>query len=158
MNLRMPDLTACMEKAGYTNVRTILSSGNVAFDARSRSERALASAIEAAMEKHLGRTFPVILRSSKFLQELIDADPFARFRFPGGAKKVVTFLREKPETKLDLPMESHGARILALEGREVFTAYVPGPKGGAFMGVIERAFGKEATTRTWESVAKCAKA
>jgi hypothetical protein len=29
-----------------------------------------------------------------------------------------------------------------------------GPKAGAFMGVIERAFGKDVTTRTWETVMK----
>lgn len=157
MNLRMPELKRCLEEAGYTNVTTILSSGNVAFDARSRSEAALERAIEAAMEEHLGRSFPVIIRSSQYLQELVESDPFARFKFPADAKRVVTFLRGKPKP-LSLPIEAEGAKILAVEDREVLTAYVPGPKGGAFMGVIERAFGKDVTTRTWESVMKCAKA
>ena len=157
-NLKMPDLKRCLEKAGYTNVKTILSSGNVAFDTRSRSEAALERAIEAAMEEHLGRSFPVIIRSSQYLQELVDSDPFARFRFPSGAKRVVTFLNAEPKVRLSLPIEAEGAKILAVENREVLTAYVPGPKGGAFMGVIERAFGKDVTTRTWESVMKCAKA
>lgn len=158
MNLKMPDLKRCLEKAGYTNVKTILSSGNVAFDTRSRSESALADAIEKAMQQDLGRTFPVIVRSSQFLQELVASDPFSRYSYPAGAKRVVTFLREKPKVKLSLPIEADGAVILAVDGLEVLTAYVPGPKGGAFMGVIEKAFGKDVTTRTWETVTKCAKA
>jgi hypothetical protein len=39
-------------------------------------------------------------------------------------------------------------------GREVFTAYVPGGRGGDFMTLIEKTFGKEVTTRTWETVIK----
>lgn len=157
-NLKMPELQRCLESAGYTNVKTILGSGNVAFDARSRSETALASALEADMQKHLGRTFPVILRRSEYLQELVAADPFARFEFTAGAKRVVTFLREQPNAKLSLPIEADGAKVLAVERLEVLTVYVPGAKGGGFMNVIERAFGKELTTRTWESVMKCARA
>jgi hypothetical protein len=40
-------------------------------------------------------------------------------------------------------------------GREVFTAYTPNAKGPVFMQLIERAFGTNVTTRTWETVRKC---
>ena len=39
MNCKMPELKAAFENAGFSNVKTLLSSGNVAFDARSASER-----------------------------------------------------------------------------------------------------------------------
>ena len=40
-----------------------------------------------------------------------------------------------------------------------FGAYVPDPKlGPIFMTLIERTFGKDITTRTWDSVAKVVKA
>ena len=32
MNAKMPELKRCFEDAGFGNVRTLLSSGNVAFD------------------------------------------------------------------------------------------------------------------------------
>ena len=42
--------------------------------------------------------------------------------------------------------------------REIFTTYVPGyGKGPVFMTLIEKTFGKEQTTRTWETVAKVAR-
>ncbi len=54
-------------------------------------------------------------------------------------------------------MELDGARILAVQGREAFTAYVPSPKGPVFMTLIEKTFGKDVTTRTWDTVAKVAR-
>ena len=34
MNLKMVELKRCLEAAGFTAVKTVLASGNVAFDAR----------------------------------------------------------------------------------------------------------------------------
>jgi hypothetical protein len=34
---------------------------------------------------------------------------------------------------------------------------VPGPRGPVFMTLIEKTFGKDVTTRTWDTVAKAAK-
>jgi len=42
------------------------------------------------------------------------------------------------------------------EGREIFSAYLPTPKGPVFMSLIEKTFGKEQTTRTWDTIAKVA--
>lgn len=59
--------------------------------------------------------------------------------------------------KFWLPIELDGACIVRLSEREVFSAYVPSPRGPVFMALIEKTFGKEVTTRTWETIAKVAK-
>jgi hypothetical protein len=51
----------------------------------------------------------------------------------------------------------HGARILAIRGREIFSAYRPTPKGPVFMNLIEKTFGTEQTTRTWDTIKKVAR-
>jgi uncharacterized protein (DUF1697 family) len=158
MNCKMPELKRSFEQAGFTGVKTVLSSGNVVFDARKAAQATLQRKAEAAMDEHLGRSFLTIVRSVEALQELLQADPYSRFKLPAGAKRVVTFLAEPPGTSLKLPIEFDGARIVAMQGQEVFTAYVPSPKGAAFMGLIEKTFGKDVTTRTWDTVAKCAAA
>ena len=159
MNANMAELRRCFERAGFTNVKTVLASGNVVFDARAASEATLARRAEAAMAKHLGRTFATIVRSVEALRELLELDPFSAHRLPAKAKRVVTFLREPHEAKLSLPLAKDGARILATNGREVFTAYVPaGPRGAAFMQLIEKTFGRSVTTRTWDTIRKCAAA
>jgi len=70
----------------------------------------------------------------------------------------VTFLRDTPQSKPKLPIEQDGARILLIQGHDVFSAYLPTPKGPVFMTLLEKAFGKDVTTRTWETVAKVARA
>ena len=157
-NAKMPQMRMAFERAGFTNVKTVLASGNVVFDARSRSESALARKAEAAVAKRLGKSFPAIVRSTKALERMLDADPFAKFRLPPKAKRVVTFLRTSQKTALRLPIEMEGARILAMTRGEVFTAYVPHPRTPVFMTLIAKTFGKDVTTRTWDTVKKCAAA
>lgn len=72
------------------------------------------------------------------------------------AKRVVTFLRDTPDSKPVLPIELEGAPILCVIGAQVFTAYVPGSRGPVFMSLIEGTFGAALTTRTWETVRKVA--
>ena len=153
MNCKMPALKAAFEAAGFTDVRTLLSSGNVVFSAPGRG-RALEKRCEAAMEEHMGQGFLTHVRTISELQALLDADPFAAHKLPAGAKRVVTFLRTVPPEVPKLPMERDGARILALLGRELITAYVPSPKGAPFMTFIERTFGRDVTTRTWDTLRK----
>ncbi|MGG6461478.1 DUF1697 domain-containing protein [Solilutibacter silvestris] len=157
MNAKMPELKRSFEQAGFGNVRTLLSSGNVVFDARG-SEATLVKKAEAAMEAGIGRTFRTQVRSVEYLQALLDADPFAAFKLAKDAKRVVTFIPQLPTKPLALPIEKDGARILALRDRELLTAYVPMPGNPAFMALIEKTFGKDVTTRTWDTVAKCAAA
>jgi uncharacterized protein (DUF1697 family) len=157
MNAKMPELKRCFEAAGFTDVKTVLSSGNVVFSARASSEASLERKVEAAMKKRLGRAFLTIVRPVDALRAILASDPYAAFRLSAKAKRVVTFLRDTPRAKLELPIELDGARILRLEGNEVFSAYVPGPRGPVFMTLIEKTFGKEQTTRTWDTVAKVAR-
>ncbi|HSM50780.1 MAG TPA: DUF1697 domain-containing protein [Thermoanaerobaculia bacterium] len=157
-NLRMADLRLAAEESGFTGVRTLLSSGNVAFDASSRTEAAVSRALEAAIAARAGRPFRAFVRRQADLAALVAADPFAPFPLPEGAKRVVTFLPAPPDPPPALPLDQDGVRILALCGREVLTAYVPHPRGPVFMTLLERLVGTEATTRTWDTVRKCAEA
>ena len=158
MNAKMPDLKRCFEEAGFAEVRTLLSSGNVVFAARPSPEASLERKAEKAMEGGLGRAFLTIVRPIEVLEEMIEADPFARFRLARGSKRVVTLLRSPPRSRLRLPIEVDGARILGVQDRAVFTAYVRSPKGPVFMTLIEKTFGAEVTTRTWETLTRVAKA
>lgn len=160
MNLGMPELAKALEAAGFTEVKTLLSSGNAVFTAKKADEKALARRAEEAMEQKLGRTFQTTVRSIESLRAMIDADPYAGHALDATAKRVVTFTW-KPvaeEQRAKLPIELHGARVLSAKGTEVFCAYVPNEKGPVFMTLLEKTFGKEITTRTWDTVAKVVKA
>lgn len=158
MNAKMPELKQAFEAAGFTEVKTLLSSGNVVFNSRAASPAALQRKAEAAMLDRLGQAFLTIVRPVDALREMLASDPYQAFRLGPGAKRIVTFLRERPAKKLKLPIEFEGTRILTMRDGEVFSAYLPNPKGPVFMSLIERTYGKEVTTRTWDTVAKAAKA
>src|SRR5260370_25247773 len=152
MNAKMADLKQAVESAGFTDVKTVLSSGNVVFSARSAAEVGLQHKAEAAMFEHLGQAFLTIIRPLEALRQLLASDPYMKFGVSPKAKRIVTFLRDEPKARLKLPIESDGARILAIKGREIFSAYLPSPKGPVFMVLIERTLGKELTTRTWDTI------
>lgn len=157
-NAKMPVLRRAFESAGFTDVGTVLGSGNVVFSARAASESALERKAEAAMAKTMDRAFYTIVRPVAELQKLIDADPYSAFRVAPNAKRVVTFSRSAHGGSLKLPHEVDGARILAVVGREVFTAYVPTARTPVFMALIEKHFGPNVTTRTWDTVGRCVNA
>jgi len=157
MNLKMPELKAAFEAAGFEDVKTLLSSGNALFTAPASSPSALEKKCEAALMKRLGKSFPTIVRRVDVLRELLESDPYRTFRLAPGSKRVVTFLRTPLKSKLTLPIELHGARILSVVGTEALSAYVRTPKGPVFMTLIEKTLGKDVTTRTWETVEKMAR-
>ena len=157
MNAKMPELKKAFETAGFTNVKTVLSSGNVVFDSAKASETSLQQKAEAAMSKELGKSFLTIVRSVDALRELIESDPYKAFRLPPNTKRIVTFLRKTPTPRISLPVKLGSARILAARETEMFSVYVRGAdETPLFMTLIEKTFGKEATTRTWETVNKVA--
>lgn len=155
MNAKMADLKACFEKLGFIDVRTVLASGNVVFTSPQKSETNLVKTLEAGMAKYLPRSFPVIVRKVDHLLALLKADPYSNFCISSDAKRVVTFLSEPHRSALSLPIELDGAQILSVENTEVFSAYVPNERGPVFMTLIEKTFGKNVTTRTWDTIRKC---
>lgn len=157
-NCKMPELRAAFEAAGFTDVKTVLGSGNVVFSvARKASDAAIERRAEQAMEEHMGRAFPTLVRSIEELRALLATDPYGKLA-PAGAKRVVTFLRNEPKARPKLPVELDGAHIVAQRGREVFTAYLRNEKSQpSFMVLIEKTFGKEVTTRTWDTLVKVVK-
>jgi uncharacterized protein (DUF1697 family) len=157
-NARMPELKAAFESAGFGHVRTLLASGNVVFDAAAADDVDLERRAEAAMAQALGRSFTTVVRPVAHLHGLLATDPYAAHGIPPQAKRVVSFLRQARAPRVPLPLAQDEASVFLQLGREVFTAYLPSPKGPVFMNLIERAFGTEVTTRTLDTVARCAAA
>ena len=153
---KMADLARAFEAAGFDDVATVASSGNVVFRARGTAS-ALEKKAEAAMHRTLGKSFMTIVRPIAELAALLERDPFARFDVPRGAKRVLTFFRKRPAHVPKLPLTLQKATIYAVQDHEILTAYVPQPGNPVFMALIEKTFGTDVTTRTWDSVARIVK-
>jgi uncharacterized protein (DUF1697 family) len=145
MNAKSHELVRAYEKAGFEDVATVAASGNVVFRAKG-PVKAIEKRAESATK------FTPFVRTVAELEALLASDPYARFDLPHNAKRVITFLRtqQRPE----LPITREKATIYTVVGREALSAYVVQPGNPVFMTVLEKTFGKDITTRTWDSVAR----
>src|SRR5258708_38578193 len=91
MNAKMPELKQAFEAAGFTDLKTLLSSGNGVFRARSAAATSLQRRAEAAMTERLGRTFLTIVRPAEALRAPLASDPSPSFRPEPSAERARTF-------------------------------------------------------------------
>ena len=73
--LGMAELREVVESLGHTNVRTLLNSGNVVFDAKRGSLPAIARSLEAAIQTGFGFAAPVIVVTAAEVDAIVRANP-----------------------------------------------------------------------------------
>src|SRR4051812_17603637 len=95
-NTKNEKLRGVFEELGFTDVETIISSGNVIFKSKEKNTTKLENKIEKALSAKLGFTSPVIVRSHDELKKLIKKDPFKGKEHGQKTYLVVTFLKKAP--------------------------------------------------------------
>lgn len=127
--VRMPDLVACFEDAGYGGVRTHIQSGNVLFSASRTKSTALEPKVEAMVEERFGFPILAVVRSRDELAATIAAAP-ADHGSPE-LRSDVFFLRH--------PLTAEEALAEMPELREGVDSVAPGPGAVYFSRVAARA-------------------
>ena len=154
--LPMKELVALFVDAGCEDVRTYIQSGNVVFRTGSTGGEEIASVISASILDHFGYRVPVVTRTARAFQEIVQANPFVE----AGAetdKLHVMFLAEVPDNAsveaLD-PERSPGDEF-AVMGREI---YLHCPNGVARSKLTNSYFDSRlsttSTSRNWRTVQK----
>jgi uncharacterized protein (DUF1697 family) len=153
----MAALKKAFEKMGHRNVRTVLNSGNVAFESK-EGIPVSAKGLSAALAKTFGFEIPVLLRTRAQLEKLAKAEPFKGVKLTPETRLYVTFLDGKGKTALKIPYASPDFpfKILKVTSGEVLSVVVLSAKGGTIeaMALLEKEFGKHLTTRNWNTVQK----
>ena len=121
----MPELRELIEGLGYTDVQTLVQSGNVVFTARAKPAT-LEKKLEQEIEKQLGVDPKVVVRTRDELAAAIEANPFTVPKDPKNLH--VTFLSGTPDKDavkkleaLDFPPDE-----LKFAGREIYVLYATG--------------------------------
>lgn len=157
----MAELTKALEKAGFKNVQTLLNSGNILFDAPEDKTPHVAEKIEKIIEQSFGFHSNVIIRSVWDMQKLIDADPFGNIPMTDDTQLYVTFLAEAVTATVKLPYKSPAGNftILRASNTEVCSVLVlePTVQSTDAMKILEKSYGKNVTTRNWNTVLKLLK-
>lgn len=156
--IKMADLKKLLSTLDFADIKTVLASGNVALTASGDAE-SIAQAIEAVISSEYGFDVPVIVRHAEAIRALVNSNPFAGIEVTDQTRLYITFLG--PEAKsggLDLPYESPDLeyRILRATDGEVFSVLVLSKKGGSTkaMDILGKTYGKDITTRNWNTVKK----
>ena len=136
--LAMAELRRICESLGFTNVRTLLNSGNVVFEAPRSEAKRLQSKLEAR----------VILRTPAELERVIARVPFDTGD-PGHL--IVMFLESEPRQSLVWP----GPELVHLDGRHLYL-YYPNGQGRSKLtnAAIEKQLNVSGTARNWNTVLK----
>lgn len=154
----MKDLGSLFESVGFRGVKTLLNSGNVVFETEEKDADKLARNIEEKLEKKFGRVIKTVLRGDREIMSLIAADPFGEIVITPSTRFNVTFLSNQQGSSLKIPYEpgEKDFKIVCMIGREVcWIVDIASKKGTSdVMKIIEKEFGKNVTTRTWNTVIK----
>ena len=159
--IKMEELRKSFEELGFTNVKTVLASGNVVFDSPQDDVASISRSIAGKLQEITGREVLAIVRSADELRELAARQPFKDVDQGTNVRCMVTLV-----TKNQVPRGSSGKQIGG--GLEILSVsdgiicsvvhYSPGVGTPELMSVIEKVYGKNVTTRTWDTIAKVLKA
>jgi uncharacterized protein (DUF1697 family) len=156
---RSVDLRAVFESLGFDGVKTLITSGNVLFEAGAPKD--LKGRIETALKDHFGFEIGVVLRSLDELQAIIASKPFAKAPKEDAALHVLLFaepMTPKPKLK-DVKGDFEIARI---DDREIYFVVHKKPDGTflgrSAIGDIDKDLPKGAlvTMRNWNTIEKAA--
>lgn len=151
----MADLKNEMKKLGFENIVTLLNSGNIIFEAISNDIEALENTISKHLEKAFGFPIPTILRTSEVIFGLIHSNPFKYIVLTKEIRLYVSFLRNASKTDLELPWTSSDKsfQILSESNKTILSVLDLSinntPKS---MQALENSFGKDITTRNWNTI------
>jgi len=90
--IKMDRLCLVLQELGFSDVKTYVQSGNAVFKATKCSSASLAESIEERILNDFGFEVPVFLKTSKELQNIVEANPFVGQKDIDQSKLHVTFM------------------------------------------------------------------
>lgn len=156
----MADLKKLLASMGFSDVQTLLNSGNVVFKGKAMPIDQLEKKLETAIEKHFGFPVPVIVRSGEEMKQLIDSDPFSGIEVTKDIRLYLSFLKNEPKEVPAIPWQTDDGAFRILEYRNatvISMLDLSKTKTVVGMKALEDFFGKNITTRNWNTVVKIGK-
>ncbi|MDH5832589.1 DUF1697 domain-containing protein [Luteimonas kalidii] len=146
--LPMADLRALCERAGFTDVRTLIASGNVVLRSPG-DERLVRSRLEAALLAYAGKPVGVLVRAPAELGRVLADNPFQDS--PGNRVLAMFLDAPPPDDALD-GLRHRTTERLALGTREIYIDYRDADtmRGSR----LALPVGREGTTRNMNTIAR----
>lgn len=158
--LPMADLTLIFESLGYTNIKTLLNSGNVIFDAPLQDIKKIEHTIEKTLETNVGFPVPTCVREASFIIRFRESDPFKNRSVTKDTRCYISFLKNDVTTDTELPWVSsdHSYQIIEKRGKTILSIVdLSLSQTTKAMRILEATYGKNITTRNWNTIERIIK-
>jgi uncharacterized protein (DUF1697 family) len=154
----MADLMAMAEGLGLRNVRTLVATGNLVFEARATDIAKLEQRLETAFEKTFGRHVVIVVRNAEDWLKLAAGNPFPADSAAAGDQVAVRVMRNPAPADAVAALHSYAAgdeKVFSVDGDiwVVFSRERPSSRLLAAMNHKRMGIG---TTRNWNTVRKLA--
>ena len=151
----MSDLRAIAEGLGYRNVRTLVSTGNLVFEAGESSVREVERALEKAFADFHGKHVDIIAKSALDWKRLVAANPFLAEAKAEPDRVGIRIMRDplRPDLAEFLrPYQTDGERVELVDGH-VWVHY-PGQISLSKLAgqLTPKRMGGIGTARNWNTV------
>jgi uncharacterized protein (DUF1697 family) len=157
----MADLRDLLTRLGFTDVASVLQSGNLIFSHKAsaaRSPAKLESLLEAEVKKRLGLETEFHVRSADEWKAVIDANPFRGEAARDPGRLLVTFFKTpllEANVKA-LRAAITGPETLHADGRHLYMVFPDGMGNSPVARIIDRKLAARGTARNWNTVLKLA--
>ncbi len=155
--IKMPDLAACFETLGFSNVRTYIQSGNVIFSTTEPDQSALTSMIEATLDATFGAQIPVVIRSAGELKSIVSDAPDGFGSEPAIYSCDIIFLKDSltsAEAMQWVSVRDGVDQVQAGSGVIYFSKLVSKASRSHMSRIISTPVYKNMTIRRWGTVSK----
>ena len=153
--LKMADLCKAVSACGFSNVRSVMASGNVVFEVNEDDIDVLQKRLTACVRETFGFDSFAVVRDRDALKSEMDGNPF---RAGGESKFVLTHMLVAPPPKgalENLVAANSGSERIAGKGRSVYIDFVDGVGSSKLARpLLRRHLGVEGTARSMSSIAK----
>jgi uncharacterized protein (DUF1697 family) len=151
----MADLRALVEGLGYSDVRTLLNSGNVVYTAPRTPPRTAADRIEKALAADLGVSARVTVVNARDLATVVAENPLLEVA-GDPSRFLVAFLREPADRQKLEPLRKQdwAPEALALGKGVAYLWCAEGILASRLAEAVGRLLGDAVTTRNWATVQK----
>jgi uncharacterized protein (DUF1697 family) len=156
----MADLRAAVTEMGFTDVQSLLQSGNLVFRASGRAGAAtLERTLEQGVEERLGVRTDFHVRTVAEWEAAIAANPFPAEARRDPGHLLVLFMKGAPAPKAVQALQAAitGPERVRAEGRQAYLVYPDGAgRSRVTNAVLDKHLGGRGTARNWNTVLKLA--
>lgn len=151
----MADVRRVLNEAGFGDVRSLLQSGNLVFEA-SGADVTIETAVEKALLDGLKLTTEVVVRSPAEWRAMIAANPFPKEAMNDPGRLVAVVLKTAPAAGAEAAVNAiEGREQARVIGREAFIYYPDGQADTKVAGArLDKSLGARGTARNWNTVLK----